>query len=76
MAGNDCPDAGDAGSRNCCWKRFEVYCALWGNACSYLGSHGNEAPGGQRVDVCDGSLAESGVVGDASHQPGDDAGPD
>ena len=76
MASDECRDAGNAGSGDCSWKRLEVCCALWGGPCRYLGSIGGQATGGQRLDVRNGQVAESGTQRDPPHQQDGDADPD
>ena len=76
MARDECRDAGDIGSGDCSWLRLEVCCALWGGPCRYLGSNGSSATGGQRLDVRNGQVAESGVERDPPHQQDGHADPD
>ena len=74
MAGDYCKDAGDAGVRNCAWRRLQVCCGLWGGACRYLGSIADTPRRRQRVDVRNRSMAGSRTDGDAPHTKGIDAG--
>lgn len=76
MAHNDCKDAGDAGIRDCKWRRLQVCCGLWGGACRYLGSVADPTGGRHRMDVRNRSLAASSPDGNAPHPKGINAGSD
>jgi hypothetical protein len=66
------------GSRSwhdCSWRDGDC-CTFWGQACRGFRGASITPSNVDCLDVCDGSLAGSGAVGDQEYPPEDDAGDD